>query len=192
MSSEKIIDKYIIICYYINRKENYVMKVFARFVLYTLLWCLFPPLFFFYNRGTKLNDPRDAFLSPKAGRKALKALKRGKILTALELFWSKFNPGITTETTQPLYAFCGGNRKPVFSTLMVFLYSGIFLHWLGIGLMWRLLYHLFKGEPMWILTNLLASGWVIISIYVSMGLCVATKKWLRQRQSKRKQGPSSA
>lgn len=105
------------------------MARFTRFVLYTFFWCLFPPLFFIKNRGYMAGY---AFLPRGAAKRIGKLLKRGNLLAAVELFWSGWNPGVTYETTRPLYQFCGGNRHPLFATSVCFLYSGVFLHWGGL------------------------------------------------------------
>lgn len=146
------------------------MRRFARFVLYTLLWCLFPPFFLINNRGLQAGY---AFLPRGTARRIGRLLRQGNLLLATELFWGRWNPGITFETTRPLYQFCGGNRNQIFATSVCFLYSGIFLHWGGIGLMWLRFYELYTGG--WNgLTSL-----VTIGMYAFMGLLVILSKIVR-------------
>ncbi len=146
------------------------MARFSRFVLYTLLWCLFPPLFFIKNRGLNAGY---AFLPRGTVKRIGRLLRKGNLFAAVELFWSRWNPGMTYETTRPLYQFCGGNKHQLFATTVCFLYSGIFLHWGGIGLMWVRIAQVYN-EGFGGLTNFSTIG-----IYAFMGLLVLMSKLIR-------------
>jgi len=151
------------------------MSPFFRLVLYTLAWCLFPPLIYYKNRGRyRISETLDAFIVSAVYRKKIvQLLCKGRLLTAFELFWSSWNPIITTETTRPLYRLCGGNKYPLLSTAIVFLYSGIFLHALGCGLGSYWLIKLYTGA----LIDL--GSLYVVFTYVSFGLLVMLSKLMR-------------
>lgn len=155
------------------------MEKLRRLVLFTLYWCLFPPLFFIKNNGAveKLvnlyDDPTEVLVPKNARKRIRKLLKRGRPFSALELFWSRWNPAMTENTTKPLWELCDGNKRPVVATLTVFLYSGVFLHWAGLGFMW------FRGAQL-LFPQLggLSGFWVIYS-YTLIGVLVAVPKAIR-------------
>lgn len=167
------------------------MARLTRFVLYTLAWCLFPPLFFVKNRGfgVVLNsgDPLTAFVSWSVCKRIQRLIKRGRILSSIELFWSRWNPAVTTETTQPLYQLCGGNKHPVLATLVCFAYSAFILHWAGMGFFWFWLYQFVHyGFPG------LEFGFMQLVFYPGMGCLIALNKFLRQRKLRNSRARASS
>lgn len=144
-----------------------------RLILYTLAWCLFLPLFFWKNRANQ--SGRNPFLEWRAIKRIGRKLKRFNIVGAWEIFWSNWNPGVTMETTKPLYEMCGGNKRPFISTMVVFLYSGVFLHALFMVVSWVHIIKTLTGDSTYF-TRHFAVRTVIL--YLAFGLPVALyKKW---------------
>jgi hypothetical protein len=157
-----------VLCYIIIIDYKLWRLRMRRFLYYTLMWCFFPPLFFVGNRVWEIKNSHPL---PKLARKGIaRRLKRGDVLGAFELFWSRWNPVMTTETTKPLYRLCGGNDRPLFSTAVCFIYSGIFLHWGGCGLAWAQFYIFFTGPAPF------PNGYWAMLIYFGFGALVIAAK----------------
>lgn len=161
-----------------------------KLVLYTMVWCLCFPLFALLskNASKKLRLYPDRL--PRQIRKFWKLAKRGRMLSAWELFWSTWNPIITEKTTRPLFELCGGNRRPFFATMAVFLYSGIFLHVIYLLCMHTYVVYLLKtikvigGSYAYLSRPLLFAMVVVVFFHICTGFLVACAKWFRARRLK--------
>ncbi len=153
-----------------------------RFLVYTFLWMFCIPLFFFKNRGHDITERNGtwAFSRPGTPKKIFRLIKKGKVFTAIELFWSRWNPMITAETTQPLWKFCQGHKYPAFATLVTFLYSALILHWLYMGITWLWIYKIINGDPWWIIDSFLSSGIYSFVFYMSFGVIIALRKVMKR------------
>ena len=87
------------------------IKIILRLCWFTFAWCTFVPLFFIKNNGEKIIQKGAGssgllvacfFVGGKQTTKRLwLLLKKGRVLSAWQLFWAKWNPIITTETSRP-------------------------------------------------------------------------------------------
>jgi hypothetical protein len=125
-------------------------------------------------------------------KRGIPALKRGRVLLALELFWSSYNPHMTRVAIRPFFRFMGGNDRPFIATFTTFVFSGLVVHLMGLtatclGLCWWL----GQSSPSAGWARAIASDfalWVqsgIILTYVATGLLVGIAKSLRQGRSGR-------
>lgn len=153
------------------------LKKVARIARFTAAWCLFLPLLYAGNKGATKPPLRNPGL-------ILRLIRRGRILLAWEAFWSGWNPVFTVEITRPLYELCGGNKRPFFATMMVFLYSGVFLH---------AMFGAILGFELTAIISLLGGNglshaqfslsWMTVVTYLLFGFPVAVSKWMRNRRA---------
>jgi len=159
-----------------------------KLVLYTIAWCFCFPLFGMLSKKRSKNLHLLPGRLPRQIKKLWKLIKRGRILSALELFWSAWNPIITEKTTRPLFELCGGNSRPFFATITVFLYSGIFLHAVYLLCMHTYVVYLLKtlrvigGSYSYLPKPLLFAMVTGVLFYLCTGFLVACTKWLRMRR----------
>lgn len=157
------------------------MKIALRLTLWVII---FPPLFF-YEVNKKYNSVSFPLVCPKRWIMFKRNLMAWKLLKAFELFWSAWNPILTKTITRHVYKFAGGNKYPIFATLVTFVYSGIFLHGANPVLIWILIgstiCHLIFGTS--ILCEFLLKTLLFGTIlFTAIGIIVATSKFLNKKR----------
>ncbi|MDB4984001.1 MAG: hypothetical protein JWM20_180 [Patescibacteria group bacterium] len=109
-------------------------------------------------------------------------MKQKKILAAIEMFWSSWNPVVTEETTKPLYRLLGGNKRPVFATMITFLYTGIFLHAFGAGIIWLYVFA-FISKDFHFMKGFFFGSCIVVIAYFVIGMLVAFSKYRKKRST---------
>lgn len=137
-------------------------------------------------RAALTADIRQRGFFKKALRRRLRlALRQGRPLRALELFWASWNPNLTRVTLRPLFRMLGGNRRPFIATVLTFTFSALVVHlmaWTSAVL--ALCYVLAERSPTaaWIASPLnLRIQIGAIAAYVLVGVLIGGAKSLRAR-----------
>jgi hypothetical protein len=119
--------------------------------------------------------------------RSMQRLRQFRILLAFELIWSAYSPTLATTCLRPVYRATGGNRRPFLATMATFAYTALIIHPLWVTL-------LITGLAFWAgriwpwvaqhtrlanIENLILHG-IVIGFWLSVGLLVATSKWLRR------------
>lgn len=120
-------------------------------------------------------------------KRIIPALKRGRWLMALELFWSSWNHSLTRVTSRPFYRLMGGNKAPFFATLATFIFSCAVVHLMLPSTLLIALCFQFREQSSLAASlstpSLIGIQATIWMVYASLGLVLGTIKAIRSRRS---------